>query len=164
MNKTYHLNNAITLNTTSEKYDAVAIPTNAAEIKKHRHQFREFNFSQSIKDGFTVYKICREDDENILQGLVAAKPSTGFLECANMEVNDFNKSPVSMYNGVGKCMIALCCKISFDIGFGGYIAFFAKNHLMRYYKRYGAKNLYGLRMFIDDESAKKLIDLYFKKS
>jgi hypothetical protein len=161
MQKIYHLRKAIILNAAKEKFDAVALPTNTAEIKRHRHQFREFDFLQSIKDGFTVYKICREGEENILQGLVAVKPSTGFLECANMEVNDFNKSPISMYNGVGKCMIALCCRISADSGLGGYIAFVAKNHLVPYYTRYGAKNLYGLRMFIDDDNAKKLIDLYF---
>jgi hypothetical protein len=126
MNKTYHLSNAITFNATGEKYDAIAILTNTAEIKKYRHQFREFDFSQSIKDGFTVYKICRKEDENILQGLVAVKPSTGFLECANMEVNDFNKSPISMYNGVGKCIIVLCCKISLDIGFDGLYRFLRK--------------------------------------
>lgn len=96
-----------------------------------------------------------------MQGLVAVKPSTDFLECANMEINDFNKSPISLYNGVGKCMIALCCKIAIDEGFEGYIAFFAKNQLRRYYERYGAKTLYGLRMFIDDANAEKLIDLYF---
>jgi hypothetical protein len=161
MDATYYLRNALTLNTTGEKYNVVAMPTKAAEIKKHRHQFREFDFLKSLKDGFTVYKICREGEDNILQGLVAFRPSTGFLECANMEVNDTNKSPISMYNGVGKCMIALCCKISLDAGFGGYIAFFAKNHLIRYYQRYGAENLFGLRMAIDEKAAQKLIDLYF---
>ncbi len=135
MDKTYYLNNALKLNATGEKYNGLALQTNTAEIKKHRHQFREFDFSQSIKDGFVVYKICREGDENILQGLVAVKPSKGFLECANMEINDFNKSPVSLYNGVGKCMIALCCKIALDEGFEGYVAFVAKNRPRPYYER-----------------------------
>ena len=161
MHKIYHLKKAITLNATNKKFDAVALPINTAEIKRHKHQFREFDFSKVIKDSFTVYKLCRAGDENIVQGLLAVKLSTGFLECANMGINDFNKRPVSLYNNVGKCMIALCCKISADHGFGGYIAFFAKNHLVPYYTRYGAKEHFGLRMFIDDNNAKKLIDLYF---
>jgi len=57
MDKTYYLNNALTLNATGEKYNGIALQTNIAEIKKHRHQFREFDFSQSIKDGFVVSEL-----------------------------------------------------------------------------------------------------------
>ena len=66
-----------------------------------------------------------------------------------------------MYNYVGKCIIGLCCKISKDEGFGGFIAFHAKNRLQNYYKRFGAEIVYGLRMSIDTIPAQKLIDLYF---
>ena len=161
MQKRYSLSKAIVLNTTGERYDAVAVQVNAAEIRKHEHQFEYFDFTDSIKDGYRVYKICKAGDENILQGMVALKVSTGFLECANMEVNDFNKRPICLYSNVGKCMVALCCKISHDEGFGGYIAFFAKNHLFGYYLRLGAERVYGLRMAIDGLAAQKLIDLYF---
>lgn len=164
MQKRYNLNNAIMLNTTGQKYDAVAVQVTHAEIKTHSHQFKHFDFKISLKEGYTVYTICKSGEENILQGLVAVKVSTGFLECANMEVNDFNKRPISLYSNVGKCMVALCCKISLDEGFGGFIAFFAKNHLLGYYLRLGAEIVYGLRMAIDEKAAQKLIDLYFQKS
>ncbi len=54
MNKIYHLKNAMTLNSTGEKYDAVSMPTNVAEIKEHRHQFREFDFPPLKKTKFTT--------------------------------------------------------------------------------------------------------------
>ena len=161
MQKRYNLNNAIILNTTGQKYDAIAVQVNAAEIKKHSHQFEYFDFIRLINDGYTVYKICRHNEENIFQGMVAVKPSTAFLDCANMETNNFNKRPISLYGNVGKCIVALCCKISMDAGFGGYIAFYAKNELFGYYERLGAKHLFGLRMYIDEKAAQKLIYLYF---
>ena len=76
-----------------QKYDAIAIKITAVEIRKHQHQFKDFDFIKFIKDGFSVYKICKIDEEEIFQGMVAVKSSTGFLECGNMEINDFNKKP-----------------------------------------------------------------------
>ena len=93
MHNKYYLGNAITLNVNNKKYDAIAIKITAVEIRKHQHQFKDFDFIKSIKDGFSVYKICKIDEEEIFQGMVAVKSSTGFLECGNMEINDFNKKP-----------------------------------------------------------------------
>jgi len=161
MRSKYYLKNAIALNATGKKYNAVAEKITETEIKKNQHQFKDFDFTKSQNEGYTVYKICLAGEENILQGMVAVKHSTGFLECGNMETNDFNKSPINLYQYVGKSIIALCCKISQDEGYDGVIAFYAKNHLFAYYSRYGADILFGLRMFIDDKAAQKLIDLYF---
>jgi hypothetical protein len=79
-----------------------------------------------------------------------------------MEINGFNKRGISLYSGVGKRMVALCCKISMDIGAEGYISFEAKNSLIPYYQRLGAKLIgSSSRMFIDNIGAQKLIDSYF---
>jgi len=44
----------------------------------------------------------------------------------------------------------------------GYISFEAKNRLIPYYQRLGAKRIgSSSRMYIDDVAAQKLIDLYF---
>lgn len=59
-------------------------------------------------------------------------------------------------------MVALCCKISVDQGMDGFIYFDAKNRLMPYYQRFGAKHMFGLRMIVESDAARKLIDLYFK--
>lgn len=79
-----------------------------------------------------------------------------------MEINEFNKRSICLYSGVGKSMVALCCKISMENDLEGYISFEAKNRLIPYYQRLGAKRIgSSSRMFIDDVAAQKLIDLYF---
>ena len=111
--------------------------------------------------GIKVYKICKENEEDILQALVAFSPSQGVLDCYNMKVSILNKKLVLLYDGLGKSIIALCCKVSVDSGLDGFITFEAKNRLMPYYARFGAKKTFGLRMYINNIDAKKLIDIYF---
>lgn len=81
-----------------------------------------------------------------------------------MEICDANKRGNPLYNGVGKAMVALCCKVSLNEGMNGFIYFDAKNRLVPYYQRLGAKHMFGLRMIIEPIPAQKLIDLYFKNS
>ncbi len=160
MQNTYTLKNAITFNPTGKKHNAVASIATLKEIKQHKEYF-EFDFEKLLKDGFILFKITREGEMDMLHGLVAFTPSTGILRCANMELNNLNKRGISLYSGIGKCMVALCCKISFDLGFDGYITFEAKNRLMPYYMRFGAIKTGGLRMAIETKEAKKIVDLYF---
>jgi hypothetical protein len=84
----YTLKNALTFNPTGKKYNAIASIATLKEIRQHKEYF-EFDFEKLLK-GSTVYKICKEGDEDIIQGLVAVKPSTGILDCANMEINTEN--------------------------------------------------------------------------
>jgi hypothetical protein len=159
MNKIYILKDAIIFNPTGKKYNAVASPATIKEIKQHKDYF-SFDFIEIVKD-FTIYKIYKQGDETVVHGLVAFKPSLGILSCANMETNIINLKPLLIHGGIGKSMVALCCKISFDLGFDGYITFEAKNNLMPYYRRLGAENIGGLRMAIATKEAQKLVDLYF---
>jgi len=43
----------------------------------------------------------------------------------------------------------------------GRIFFDAKNRLLAYYQRHGAKILFGLRMVLESPESQKLVDLYF---
>ncbi len=159
MNKTYLLRDAIIFNPTGKKYNAIAEAATVKEIKQQKEYF-DFDFVSLFKE-FTVYKICKLGDEDVIQGLVAFKPSIGILQCANMEINAINEKPLLLHGGVGKCMVALCCKISFDMGFEGYISFIAKNRLQPYYRRLGAFNTSGLNMAIRTAEAYKLVAQYF---
>lgn len=159
MTKIYTLSSAFTFNATGEKVDAIASPASRKELTASRNAFN-FDFNALIRQ-FSVYKLQTLHDATI-QGLVAFRPEIGILECANMEICDANKHGKPVYNGVGKALVALCCKISMDHGLDGFIYFDAKNRLMPYYQRLGAKRMFGLRMSIDPSAARKLIDLYFK--
>jgi hypothetical protein len=160
MQNTYILKNAITFNPNGKKHNAVASIATLKEIKQHKAYFG-FDFENFYSQGIMVYKICKEGESDLIQGLVAFTPSLGILDCYNMEMNNINKRGSSLYTGLGKCMIALCCKISFDLGFDGFITFEAKNRLIPYYERYGAKSTGFLRMAIDSIAAQKLVDFYF---
>ncbi|HVU57883.1 MAG TPA: hypothetical protein VHD83_22635 [Puia sp.] len=148
------------MNISRKKEDVLASPVSIRELRKHRHHF-QFDFISGAKD-FVVYKIYLENQADIIQGLVAFRSQQGFLDCVNMEINEFNKHGIALYSGVGKSMVALCCKVSLDEGMEGYISFEAKNRLMPYYQRLGAQRIgNSKRMFIDDTAAQKLIALYF---
>jgi len=95
MEKRYTLTNALTLNATGNKYNAVAAPVSLPEIRRHAMHF-SFNFSMLKQEGFIVYKICREGDEDIWQGLVGFRYSPGILDCANMETSNMNKSGMAL--------------------------------------------------------------------
>lgn len=159
MTKIYTLSSAFIFNATGEKVDAIASPASHQELTASRNAFH-FDFNALIKQ-FSVYKLQTLRDPTI-QGLVAFRPEIGILECTNMEICHANKHGNPVYNGVGKAMVALCCKISVDQGMDGFIYFDAKNRLMPYYQRFGAKHMFGLRMIVEADAARKLIDLYFK--
>jgi hypothetical protein len=61
-------------------------------------------------------------------------------------------------------MVAFACKISFDLKFGGFVAFTAKTALMDHYNQtLGAEHIFGTqRMAIPTESAKILVNSYYK--
>lgn len=162
MNKVYTLTSALTSNASSQKYDAGAAPATEEEIRQCSDLF-DFDFLNLCKD-YMVYKLFMHHEPDVVQGLVGFRPTPGILECANMEISRFNKRGNPLYNGIGKALIALCCKVSMDQGMNGYIYFDAKNRLIPYYQRIGAKSIFGLRMVIEPDNAHKLIDYYFKNS
>lgn len=155
MTEIYTLRNALILNAKGLKVDAVASPTLSNEIIKHSKSFN-FDFV-SLSKNYTIYKLHVTSEPEIIQGLVGFRETPGILECANMETNNINKHSDAMYNGVGKALVALCCKISIDNGMDGFIYFDSKNRLIPYYQRFGAKSIFGLRMVIEPYQAKKLV-------
>ena len=60
-------------------------------------------------------------------------------------------------------LVAYACKVSFQHGFDGYIAFTAKTKLIDHYvNTLGAYIFAGNRMIITSASAKILVEKYFK--
>lgn len=158
MKKIYTLSSAFIFNATGEKVDAVASPATQSELIETRDRFH-FNF-QTLAKKYAIYKL-QAIDAPAIQGLVAFRLGTGALECTNMEICDTNKHGKPVYHGIGRAMVALCCKVSLDEGLDGCIYFDAKNRLIPYYERFGARHLFGLRMIMESANAKRLIDLYF---
>ena len=157
MSKLYLLKNAITHKATGVKVNMLASPTNDSELIKHKAHF-SFKFYSSKR---SVYKLTTETDRNTIQGIVSFTATPGVLECGNMETAIHNRGKSALYTGLGKAMVALCCKISLDNGMDGFKSFESKGRLTAYYSRMGAKNLTHTRMYIDDTKARKLVEQYF---
>ena len=81
-----------------------------------------------------------------------------------VESAKFNKGKEKIYLGVPGNLVAFACKLSFSVGFEGYVAFDSKTVLISHYQStLGASHLVGQRMYIDAKAANNLISKYFKR-
>ena len=70
----------------------------------------------------------------------------------------------AIYKGVGGNMFAFACKLSFEYGFQGYIAFAPKTDLIKHYQnKLFAQSISSRRMIIDTEGSQKIVQQYYKK-
>ncbi len=80
-----------------------------------------------------------------------------------LENAPFNIGNNKLYEGVAGNLVAHACKVSFQQGFDGFIAFTAKTNLIEHYQnKLGAYTLGGHRMIIPTDAAQVLVDKYFK--
>lgn len=76
----------------------------------------------------------------------------------------FNKGKSKLYEGLPGNLVAFACRLSFEKGYDGIVAFIAKTKLIDHYKTsLGATIFHGDQMFIDTPSSLKLIRHYFNK-
>ncbi len=81
-----------------------------------------------------------------------------------LESAPFNIGQDKLYEGVARNLVAYACKVSFQHGFDGYVAFTAKTTLIKHYeKTLGGFHIGRNRMIIPAESAKILVERYFKQ-
>jgi hypothetical protein len=80
-----------------------------------------------------------------------------------LESAPFNLGKSKIYEGVAGNLVAYACKKSFQMDFGGYVAFIAKTKLIEHYQNtLGAYLIGSQRMAIDKNSANILVEKYFK--
>ena len=81
-----------------------------------------------------------------------------------IESNKFNRGAKKVYIGVPGNLVAFACKLSFDLGYNGYISFESKNKLIEHYElTLGAELLFDNIMAIDSKAALSLTNQYFPK-
>ncbi|MEO5501391.1 MAG: hypothetical protein ABIR31_08105, partial [Ginsengibacter sp.] len=80
-----------------------------------------------------------------------------------IESAKFNKGKKKIYTGVPGNLVAFACKLSFENGYEGYLAFDAKTALIKHYQdTLFATHFRGTKMMIETPAANKLINQYFK--
>jgi hypothetical protein len=116
-----------------------------------------------ISNDREVYKLTIQNNPNIIQGLVSLKIENDHVYMFLIESAPFNKGRNKIYLGVPGNLVAYACRLSFQKGYNGFLAFHSKTMLVDHYvKTLGAKHHGGQLMIIDTEAAKKLVDKYFK--
>lgn len=129
--------------------------------KKTRWKFNwKAEFSDISKE---VYKLTIVNNSNIIQGLLSVSIMDDHVYMNLLESAPFNVGDNKLYEGVAGNLVAYACKISFQKGFDGYLAFIAKTKLIKHYEEtLGAYHFKEQKMFIETPSAKILVEKYFK--
>jgi hypothetical protein len=123
-----------------------------------------FNWKEELADNKKeVFKLTITNNSDIVQGLLSLSLESDHVYMHLLENAPFNIGNNKLYEGVAGNLVAHACKVSFQQGFDGFIAFTAKTKLIEHYQnKLGAYTLGGHRMIIPTEAAQVLVDKYFK--
>jgi hypothetical protein len=111
-----------------------------------------------------VYKLTIEGGLPAIQGLISMRVKAGHIFIDLIESAPSNRGKNKVFLGVLGNLVAFACRVSFQRGFDGYIAFYSKTKLIEHYqKELGARHFGGQLMVIDQVAAKNLINKYFKE-
>jgi hypothetical protein len=109
-----------------------------------------------------VYKLTIVNNQNIIQGLVSLEVKPDHVYMHLVESAPFNKGKTKLYSGVPGNLVAFACKLSFQRGHEGNVAFISKTQLIDHYtESLGAMHVGGRLMIIDSTAALNLINRYF---
>ncbi|TPG33435.1 hypothetical protein [Flavobacterium pectinovorum] len=110
-----------------------------------------------------VYKLTIVNNSNIVQGAISITIEQDHVYMNLLESSPFNVGKNKLYEGVSGNLVAFACKVSFQKGFDGFVAFTAKTNLIKHYEEnLGAFHFKNQRMIIETEASKKLVKKYFK--
>jgi len=81
-----------------------------------------------------VYKLTIAGNLNIIQGVLSIRREKDHVFMNLLENAPFNIGKNKQYEGVAGNLVAFACKISFQAGFEGFLAFTAKTKLIKHYE------------------------------
>lgn len=122
-----------------------------------------FNWKGELKKkDFQVYKLTTKSNPTIIQGLISLKIEDDHVFVNLIENAPFNIGKSKLYKGVPANLIVFACKVSWDLGNQGAVAFVSKSKLISHYEEsLGALHLGNQRMVILPMDALSLIRRYF---
>lgn len=124
----------------------------------------QFNWKSELENDIKeVYKLTIVHNPSIIQGLLSLQKEADHIYMNLLESAPFNIGKNKLYEGVAGNLVAFACKLSFQYGFDGFVAFTAKTKLIEHYETtLGAYHIGGNRMIIPTDSSKLLVLNYFK--
>ena len=109
-----------------------------------------------------VYKLTIINNQKIIQGLISLEVKIDHIYIHLVESAPFNKGKDKIYIGVPGNLVAFACKLSFQRGHEGNVAFTSKSKLINHYiESLGAQHIGGRLIIIDTLAAKKLMNKYY---
>jgi hypothetical protein len=150
---------------TGDVFDTELILLNYNDKKqiKKSHWLFDWNNQLELNDR-QVYKLVIKGNPDIIQGLLCLSDRGDHIYMNLIESAKFNRGKDKIYLGVPGNLVAFTCKLSFEKGYVGFIAFDAKSALIKHYEEtIFATHFKGTRMFIETKSAMKLVNQYFQK-
>ncbi len=123
-----------------------------------------FNWKTDHKDlSREVYKLTIVNNPNVIQGLISITVENDHIFMNLLESAPFNIGKRKLYEGVAGNLVAYACKLSFQKGYDGFVAFTAKTRLIEHYeKTLGAYHFMNQRMIIETFASRELVEKYFK--
>ena len=159
------LTNSILNTVSGDSFQTEVIRLSKSDLKHiTKNKGWNFNWKQEFDEiKKEVYKLTIVNNPNIIQGLLCLTIEQDHIFMDLLESAPFNIGKHKIYEGVAGNLVAYACKISFQKGFEGYVAFTAKTKLIDHYERtLGAYYFKNQRMIIETPAARILVEKYFK--
>lgn len=159
------LTNSIENTVSGDVFDTEIFQLSSKDIRQINKADWQFNWQEQLKlNDRETYKLVIKNNPKIIQGLISLSNLGDHIYTHLIESAKFNKGKTKIYIGVPDNLVAFACKLSFDKGYNGYLAFDAKTILVRHYQEtLYATHFKGTKMIIETPAANKLINQYFKK-
>ena len=159
------LTNSIENSVSGDVFDTDIFQLFSKDIKLIKSTDWQFNWQEQIKlNDRETYKLVIKDNPKIIQGLLSLSDQGDHIYMHLIESAKFNKGKTKIYSGVPGNLVAFACKVSFDKGYDGYLAFDAKTALVKHYQEtLYATHFKGTKMMIETPAANRLVNRYFKK-
>jgi hypothetical protein len=158
------ITNSIENALTHESVETEVLPVVTADLKKIlKKNGWCFNWRPEFKEeDRELFKLVVKGC-SIVEGLISLQPMVNHIEMQLIETAPHNFGRTKKWIGVPGNMVAFACKMSFEKGFEGSVAFKAKTLLIQHYTTtLGAQLIYKNRMSISGNAAKKLVNSYYK--
>jgi hypothetical protein len=157
------LTNSIESSLSGEVFETEIVKIGSKEKKQIKKSAWIFNWEIELREpSRDIFKLSIVHNSDIIQGLMGIEDKKDHIFLHLLESSNFNKGKKKLFFGVAGNLVAFACKISFEKGYEGFVAFDSKTALIRHYQQsLGATHFRGQRMFIETISAENLVKSYF---
>lgn len=158
------LTNSIENAVSGDIFDTEVFQLFSKDTKQINKADWQFKWQEQLKlADRKTYKLVIKDNPKIIQGLISLTEQSDHIYMHLIESAKFNKGKTKIYAGVPGNLVAFACKLSFNKGYDGYLAFDAKTALVKHYEEtLFATHFRGTKMMIETPAAIRLINQYFK--